>query len=53
VATGVGGGRGGATIIGDRELAGVAQSGATVHCFQNGEYRGEVEKKARPCRGKS
>jgi hypothetical protein len=34
-ATGVGGGRGGSAIAGDLKLAGVVQTDATVHGFQN------------------
>jgi hypothetical protein len=52
-AAGVGGGDGGSAIAGNRKLAGVVQTGATVHGFQNWEYRKKAEKKTRPLRGKS
>jgi hypothetical protein len=49
----VGGGDGGSAIAGDLKLAGVVQTGATVHGFQNREYQKKAEKKTRPFRGKS
>jgi hypothetical protein len=52
-AAGVGGGDGGSAIVGDLKLAGVVQTGATMHGFQNREYRKKAEKKTHPFRGKS
>jgi hypothetical protein len=52
-AAGVGGGDGGSAIAGDLKLARVVQTGATVHGFQNREYRKKAEKKTHPFRGNS
>jgi hypothetical protein len=43
---------GGATIADDRELAGVVQTGAMVHGFQNREHQGDAGKKANSPRNK-